>query len=290
MQKNQIVNLGFIQYAPTSEPRDNHERCLYMAKELAQAGADFIALPELYHLPYFCQEENYSPFQWACTLQDELFQDWQHLAKTEHVHVFVPFFERRARGLYHNSLAFVSPGNPPQIYRKTHIPDDPGYYEKFYFTPGDIGYKVFATEKLSIGASICWDQWFPEVARCMALHGAELLVYPTAIGWHDEQDEATNNKQLHAWRTIMCSHAIANGVYVLAVNRSGRQGPTQFWGHSFLCDPFGEILFEAGMEEDLQEMFQVDLRLIDQTRQHWPFLRDRRPETYGSLLRLYEGK
>jgi N-carbamoylputrescine amidase len=256
-------------------------------REAKARGAELVCLPELFATPYFCQSEDASNFDLAEPLAGPTTEAISRAAREAQVPVVVPLFERRAPGVYHNSVVVLGKGGDALgTYRKMHIPDDPLFYEKYYFTPGDIGFKSFETGPLNVGTLICWDQWYPEAARLTALTGAEVLVYPTAIGWHPSEKAEYGAAQLSAWQTMQRAHAIANGVFVAAVNRVGHEGPTdgglEFWGHSFIADPFGIVLAEAGEGEEIL-LAECDLSRIEWVRRNWPFLRDRRIDAYAGI-------
>jgi N-carbamoylputrescine amidase len=263
----------------------------------AGAGAQVLVLPELFLHPYFCRQQDASFFSLAHDLETEEIKQLKSFAAEKNVALVVPWFEKRARGLYHNSAALIGvDGSIQGVYRKMHIPDDPGFYEKYYFTPGDLGYQVFETPFGRLGILICWDQWFPEAARACALKGCDVLVYPTAIAWDQKELESLipedqvilKNQQVEAWRTIQRSHAIANGMYVAAVNRVGTEGHLDFWGSSFACGPYGEVIGDMGETEEGFYIVDCDLNAIERVRHTWPFLRDRRPESYDILGKFYE--
>jgi N-carbamoylputrescine amidase len=256
-------------------------------REAAGRGAKLICLQELFASPYFCQVEDSALFDLAEPIPGPTSQAVSACAKELGVSIVVPLFEKRAPGVYHNSLIVVGPsGDSLGLYRKMHIPDDPQFYEKYYFTPGDLGFKTIETPEAKVGPLICWDQWYPEAARLTALRGAEILMYPTAIGWHPAEKAEYGAAQLSAWQTIQRSHAIANGVFVVSVNRVGHEGPAdgglQFWGHSFVADPFGVVLAEAGEGEETL-VVELDLSRQEWVRRNWPFYRDRRIDSYGEL-------
>ncbi len=283
-------SVGLVQMTPGTDPAANLDRAVRLAGEAADAGASVICLPELFRSPYFCQSEDAAAFDLAETLPGPSTEALGAVARKRKVTVIVPVFEKRAPGLYHNSAAIVgTDGRVIGMYRKMHIPDDPGYYEKFYFTPGDLGFQSFQTSAGRIGALICWDQWYPEAARLTALRGAEVLFYPTAIGWHPREKAALGAQQRDAWTTIQRAHAIANGVYVAAVNRAGLEQPDpraagiEFWGGTFLCDPFGVVVAEARTEGEEIVIGMVDPARIEEVRRGWPFLRDRRVDAYAGL-------
>jgi N-carbamoylputrescine amidase len=310
--------VGLIQMAMTDRPAENLRKALAMVQAAAKRGAQVICLPELFASTYFCQREDAALFDLAEPIPGPTTQAVAKVARRRRVAVVAPVFERRSEGLYHNSLAVIDvDGSIAGVYRKMHIPDDPCYYEKFYFTPGDLGFRAFDTRFARIGTLICWDQWYPEAARLTALQGATILFYPTAIGWHPHEKETHGPAQREAWRTIQRAHAIANGVYVAAVNRVGHEAnkgvrslfPENkssytpnggkikapdpfisgivFWGTSFLCDPFGAILAEASTDEEETLIGEVDLARIEETRRAWPFLRDRRIDAYADITRRF---
>ncbi len=283
------------------EPEKNLEKGITMVREAAKGGARVACLPELFRTRYFCQREDVAFFDLAEKLPGPTTDALSRVARDAGIVVVAPVFERRAAGVYHNSLAVIdADGKVAGIYRKMHIPDDPSYYEKFYFTPGDLGFRAFDTRAGRIGALICWDQWYPEGARLTALAGAAILFYPTAIGWHPHEKEEHGGRQLDAWRTVQRGHAVANGVYVAAVNRVGREAPEgdgagiEFWGSSFICDPQGQVLAEASADREEILFAEVDLAHLEDVRRNWPFLRDRRIDAYGGITRRYlddgEGK
>ncbi|MGI0055390.1 MAG: carbon-nitrogen hydrolase [Thermoplasmata archaeon] len=296
---NAPSKIGLVQMASGPEPDENLERAVDRIREAAAGGAELIALPELFRTQYFCQREDHSLFDFAEPIPGPTVERMSDLARELKVAVLAPIFERRAPGVYHNSVAVIErDGRLAGIYRKMHIPDDPLYFEKFYFTPGDLGFPTFRLHASHLGVLVCWDQWYPEAARLTALAGAELLVYPTAIGWHPGEKAEFGEAQVDAWRTIQRSHAIANGVYVAAANRVGLEhgdvrgdrveGPgIEFWGTSFVADPFGQVLAEAPTDREAVLVVDFDPREIETTRQHWPFLRDRRVEAYGSISQRF---
>lgn len=282
------VTLGIIQTRCTSNTEENMENALTRIREAADQGAQIVCLQELFRSQYFCQEEDVRLFDLAEPIPGPSTETLGKLAKERGIVIVASLFEKRAPGLYHNTTAVIErDGSLLGIYRKMHIPDDPGFYEKFYFTPGDLGYRAFSTSMGKIGVLICWDQWYPEAARLTALQGAQILFYPTAIGWAVDENEHNRKCQAEAWQTIQRSHAIANGVFVASPNRVGTEGQLQFWGQSFICDPFGEILTQAS--SDQEEMLIATCRLndVDLTRRHWPFLRDRRIETYQGITERF---
>ncbi|HEY1062652.1 MAG TPA: carbon-nitrogen hydrolase [Daejeonella sp.] len=271
---------------------NNLKKCLTWVREAAKQGAEVISLPELYSSHYFCQSEDTANFALAEPLYSTSFIAFSALAKELGVVIIVPFFEKRMAGIYHNSAYIIdTDGSEAGLYRKMHIPDDPHFYEKFYFTPGDIGFKTFPTQKGKIGTLICWDQWYPEAARLTALQGAEVLFYPTAIGWHPLEKEQYGEKQHGAWMNVMKGHAVANGVYVAAANRIGLEqylpdtAGIQFWGSSFIAGPQGEILAQASHDQEEILIAEVDLELQENVRQNWPFFRDRRIDAFGDITK-----
>ena len=271
---------------------NNLSKCITWVRKAAQQGAEVISLPELYSSHYFCQSEDVANFELAEPLYSTSFIAFSGLAKELGVVIIVPFFEKRMAGIYHNSAYIIdADGTEAGLYRKMHIPDDPHFYEKFYFTPGDIGFKTFPTQKGKIGTLICWDQWYPEAARLTALQGAEVLFYPTAIGWHPLEKDEYGENQHGAWMNVMRGHAVANGVYVAAANRVGLEqyipdtAGIQFWGSSFIAGPQGEILAQASHDQEEILMAEVDLALQENVRQNWPFFRDRRIDAYGDITK-----
>lgn len=284
-----MVPIALVQTSCTIDPVENLSKACNKIREAAAEGAQIICLQELFSSLYFCQTEDYESFRYAEPIPGPSTLVMQELARELEVVLVASLFEERTRGLYHNTAIVIdADGSFLGKYRKMHIPDDPGFYEKFYFTPGDLGYKVFKTRYATIGVLICWDQWFPEAARLTALKGAEIIFYPTAIGWAaDERSAEVRRSQQEAWRTIQRSHAIANGLFVASVNRVGTEGELEFWGNSFICDPFGQIIEEAAHQNDALLLAECDRSRIDFCRSHWPFLRDRRIETYAELQKRY---
>ena len=271
---------------------NNLKKCTKWVRDAASQGAEVILLPELYSSHYFCQSEDTDNFALAEPLYSTSFIAFSALAKKLGVVIIVPFFEKRMAGIYHNSAYIIdTDGTEAGLYRKMHIPDDPHFYEKFYFTPGDIGFKAFPTQKGKIGTLICWDQWYPEAARLTAIQGAEVLFYPTAIGWHPQEKEQYGVNQKGAWMNVMKGHAVANGVYVAAANRIGLEkyvpdtNGIQFWGSSFIAGPQGEILAQASEDQEEILIAEVDLDLQENVRQNWPFFRDRRIDHYGDITK-----
>jgi N-carbamoylputrescine amidase len=270
------------------EPAVNLRRALALVGEAASRGARLVVLPELFLSRYFCFEEDHRWFRLAEPIPGPATRALGKAARRHRVALVAPIFERRAAGVYHNASALLdADGKLVDVYRKMHIPDDPGYYEKFYFTPGDLGFKAAKTSVGTVGTLVCWDQWFPEGARIAALAGAEVLAYPTAIGGIPADSAAEHGNQADAWETIQRSHAIANGVFVAAVNRVGTERGVRFWGGSFVCDPLGVVLARAGREEEEVLVADCDLTRIEYARQHWPFLRDRRIDAYIGILRRF---
>jgi N-carbamoylputrescine amidase len=284
------VVLGLIQMAMGPEKAANVAKAGRAIADAARSGAGIVCLPELFASPYFCQVEDPDLFALAEPVPGPTTEAVAAAAREHHVVVVTPVFEQRAAGIYHNSAVVLGPGGETLgMYRKMHIPDDPLYYEKYYFAPGDLGFVAVATPQAVLGPLICWDQWYPEAARLAALQGAELLLYPTAIGWHPKEKAAFGAAQLAAWQTAQRAHAIANGVYVAAVNRVGHEGAAgtpglDFWGHSFVADPFGTVLAEAGEGEETL-VVEIDLARLEEVRHNWPFLRDRRIDAYGGLTK-----
>jgi N-carbamoylputrescine amidase len=278
------VKLGLIQMSAGDNPAANLEKAFERIASAAKKGAQIVCLQELFRSRYFCQTENHANFKLAESIPGPTTEALGALASEHAIVIVASIFERRAAGIYHNTAVVIdADGAIAGIYRKMHIPDDPLYYEKFYFTPGDLGFPSYQTRYAKVGALVCWDQWFPEGARLAALGGAEILVYPTAIGWIPNEPRAVAQQQRAAWELIQRSHAVANGVYVAAVNRVGREGKIKFWGNSFVAGPLGEIVAQAGSEREEVVLARCDLGKIEETRQSWPFLRDRRIDAYASL-------
>lgn len=283
-----VTTIALTQYACSEDQNLNRDTAEGMVREAAEEGADLILLPELFDSLYFCSEMDPVHFSLAEPADGLAVSRFRKLAKQLNLVLLLPFFEKKAPGLYFNSLAVIErDGSLAGLYRKMHIPDDPGFYEKYYFTPGDLGFRVFRTSAGIIGTLICWDQWFPEAARLTAMKGAELLVYPTAIGTIPDEGEAEKTRFRDAWRTIQRSHAIANGCFVASTNRIGNEGSNTFWGGSFVCGPFGELLAEAN-EEQMVLYSELDYSVIEPQRQTWPFFRDRRVDQFESLTRRFE--
>jgi N-carbamoylputrescine amidase len=287
MSKN--VKIGLVQMSCGAGVEANVQKAEVRIREAAQQGAQIVCLQELFTSLYFCDVEDHHNFGLAEPIPGPTTDRMARLAGELGVVIVASLFEKRAQGLYHNTTAVLdADGTYLGKYRKMHIPDDPGYYEKFYFTPGDLGYKVFDTKFAKIGVLICWDQWYPEAARITALMGAELLVYPTAIGWDTtEPDPVQNNEQYAAWQTIQRSHAIANGIHVVAVNRVGLEAGQQFWGGSFVANPFGRLLYLAPHEEEVVHVQEIDLAQTDRYRTTWPYFRDRRIDSYQDITKRY---
>jgi N-carbamoylputrescine amidase len=283
------VNIGLVQMSCEANVTANIEKAKKGIRDAAAAGAQIICLQELFTSLYFCDVEDHENFKLGEAIPGPTTDIMQNLAKELGVVLIVSLFEKRAQGLYHNTTAVIdADGTYLGKYRKMHIPDDPGYYEKFYFTPGDLGYKVFETKFAKIGVLICWDQWYPEAARLTALMGAEVLFYPTAIGWDlNEKDPIINQEQYDAWQTIQRSHAVANGLYVVSVNRVGVEAEQQFWGGSFVANPHGRLLYLAPHEGEVTHVQTIDLDQTEYYRTTWPYLRDRRIDSYGDIVKRF---
>ncbi|MBX6360033.1 carbon-nitrogen hydrolase [Pseudacidobacterium ailaaui] len=291
--------IGLVQMSCSPDPDENLEKAVERVREAARMGANIICLPELFRAQYFCQREDHALFDIAESVPGPSTERLSAVAREEKVIVVASIFERRAPGLYHNTaVLLLQDGSIGGLYRKMHIPDDPLYYEKFYFTPGDLGFKAFDTSVGKIGTLVCWDQWYPEGARITALQGANVLFYPTAIGWHPSEKEQYGTAQYEAWQTIQRAHAIANGVYVGAVNRVGHEqgdvrgnrvdGPgLEFWGGSFIADPFGRILAKASHDKEEILIGEIDVRALEDVRRNWPFLRDRRIDAYAPIVHRF---
>jgi N-carbamoylputrescine amidase len=285
-----VVNVGLIQTACSANPAANLKKTLAAAQRAARDGAQIICTQELFRSQYFCQSEDHRFFALAEPVPGPTTQAFQKLARRHKVVIIASLFEKRAAGLYHNTAAIIdADGSLLGLYRKMHIPDDPLYYEKFYFTPGDLGFRAWQTRYAKIGVLICWDQWYPEAARLTALQGAEILFYPTAIGWHPSERQEQGAQQHAAWEIVQRGHAIANGCYVAAPNRIGHEKLSgdgiQFWGQSFVAGTAGEILAKASVNKEEILMVPLDLAKVDVTRTQWPFLRDRRIDAYGGLTK-----
>ena len=289
------IKIGFLQQQNTAVPEDNMQRLSKGIADLAKQGAQLIVLQELHNSLYFCQVEDVNNFDWAEPIPGPSTQFYGRLAKQFGVVIVTSLFEKRAPGLYHNTAVVIeSDGTIAGKYRKMHIPDDPAYYEKFYFTPGDLGFHPITTSVGKLGVLVCWDQWYPEAARLMALQGAELLIYPTAIGYESSDTPDEQERQREAWTTVMRGHAVANGLPVVAVNRVGLEpdpsGNTQgirFWGSSFVAGPQGELLYRASNSDEENVIVPIDLQHSEQVRRWWPFLRDRRIDEYGNIVRRF---
>ncbi len=281
--KKDEVSIALIQMQMCEDPDLNLDNAVKKIRAAAKKGAEVVCLPELFRSQYFCQEEDEDNFRLAETIPGETTNALSKVAKENRVAVIAGIFEKRTRGLYHNSAVVIdSNGSLAGTYRKMHIPDDPDYYEKFYFTPGDLGFSAHKTAYGKLGVLICWDQWYPEAARITSLLGAQIIFYPTAIGWYPKEKAATK-EMMSAWEIIQRSHSIANGVFVAAVNRVGTEGKIKFWGSSFVSGPFGEVIAKAGSDKEEILIAKCDLRSIDSTRHGWPFLRDRRIDAYKGI-------
>src|SRR3984885_9838057 len=282
------VKIGLVQMSCTSDKEANLQKAMNEVRSAAAKGAQIVCLQELFTSLYFCDVEDYENFKLAEAIPGPSTDVLGKLAAEKGVVVIASLFEKRAQGIYHNTTAVIdADGTYLGKYRKMHIPDDPAFYEKFYFTPGDLGYKVFNTKYAKIGVLICWDQWYPEAARLTALTGAEILFYPTAIGWATSQDETTNAEQFNGWQTIQRSHAVANGVHVVSVNRVGfeQEGKMKFWGGSFVANPFGTVIYQASHEAEETPVIEIDTAATDRYRTHWPFMRDRRIDSYQPITK-----
>jgi N-carbamoylputrescine amidase len=288
-------SVGLVQMAATPAPEKNLQHAMDRVREAGKLGAQIVCLPELFQTQYFCQREDTALFDLAEPIPGPTTAKLSELAKQLKIVLIASLFEKRAAGVYHNTaVTFDADGSQRSLYRKMHIPDDPLYYEKYYFTPGDLGFKAVDTSVGRVGTLVCWDQWYPEGARLTALQGAHLLFYPTAIGWHPAEKAEFGNAQYDAWRTMQRAHAIANGVYVAAVNRVGMEhgdirgnaasgAGLEFWGGSFLCDPFGRVIAEASHDQEEILIGEIDLKALEDIRRNWPFLRDRRIDGYGGI-------
>jgi N-carbamoylputrescine amidase len=290
MDTNKSFNVGLVQMAMDKNPETNLDKAISYTEKAAADGAQVICLPELFRTQYFCQSEEVVNFDHAESIPGPTTNALSKVAKGKGVVVVVPVFEKRSSGVYHNSLVVInSDGEIIGIYRKMHIPDDPSYYEKFYFSLGDLGFKSFKTNYGDVGTLICWDQWYPEAARLTALQGASVIFYPTAIGWHPHEKTKYGKKQFESWMTVQRGHAIANGIYVAAVNRIGiekldeKSAGLEFWGQSFVADPQGEIITQATADKEEVVIAEIDPERIEKVRRHWPFLRDRRIDSYQDI-------
>ncbi len=284
------VKIGLVQMSCVEDKSSNLDKAIMKIKEAATKGAQIVCLQELFTSLYFCDVEDYENFKLAEPIPGPSTERLQPIARELGIVIIASLFEKRAQGIYHNTTAVLdADGSYLGKYRKMHIPDDPAFFEKFYFTPGDLGYKVFNTRFAKIGVLICWDQWYPEGARLTSMKGAEILFYPTAIGWATSQDDATNAEQYNGWQTIQRSHAVANGVHVVSVNRVGfeQAGAMKFWGGSFVSNPFGRILYQASHDHEEVHVEELDLNKTDFYRTHWPFMRDRRIDSYGEITKRF---
>jgi N-carbamoylputrescine amidase len=291
-RSSRAFTIALIQMRCATDPDQNLRHACDLLRQAANLGAGVACLPELFRTQYFCQSEDPAHFDLAEPIPGPTTAALADIARDSGMAVLGSIFERRAAGIYHNTAVMLdADGAIAGIYRKMHIPDDPLYFEKYYFTPGDLGFQAFETRHARVGALICWDQWYPEAARLTALRGAEVIFYPTAIGWHPREKADFGGAQVDAWQTMQRAHAIANGVYVAAVNRTGHEGPPdgglEFWGGSFAADPFGRILARAGVDTEEVLIVECDPRLSEETRRHWPFLRDRRIDAYGPITRRF---
>ncbi|MGZ3511371.1 MAG: carbon-nitrogen hydrolase [Candidatus Binataceae bacterium] len=283
-----LLRIALVQMSCETEPRRNLDKALARIEEAAARGAKVICLQELFRSRYFCQSEEARNFDLAEPIPGPSSEALSAAAAAHKVVVVGSLFERRTEGIYHNTAVVLdADGRLAGRYRKMHIPDDPHYYEKFYFTPGDLDFTAHRTAHATVGALVCWDQWFPEAARLVALAGAQIVFYPTAIGWERGEVATVRRRQLQAWETVQRGHAIANGMFVAVVNRVGTEDSLEFWGNSFVADPFGEVIARAGASAEEILIADCDLSLIEETRRNWPFLRDRRIDAYGDLLRRF---
>ena len=283
-----VVKIGTVQMSCVADKAANLTKTIEQIKLAAAQGAQIVCLQELFTSLYFCDVEDHDNFLLAEAIPGPSTDTLSKVAAELNVVIIASLFEKRAQGLYHNTTAVIdADGTYLGKYRKMHIPDDPGYYEKFYFTPGDLGYKVFKTKYATVGVLICWDQWYPEASRITALMGADILFYPTAIGWAHRQDAETNIEQYNAWQTIQRSHAVANGVPVVSVNRVGDEGDMKFWGGSFITNAFGSLLYKASHDEEETVVTEIDMKRSDYYRTHWPFLRDRRIDSYEPITKRF---
>lgn len=281
--KKNSVRIGLVQMTSSADPAENLKKALSQVRLASAEGAKIVCLQELFRTRYFCQTENAKNFDLAETIPGPSTEALSRAAKATKTVIVAPLFEKRSAGIYHNTAVVIdSDGKLLGKYRKMHIPDDPGFHEKFYFAPGDLGFRVFQTRYAKIGVLICWDQWFPEAARLTALQGADILFYPTAIGWKAEEPKEMKEYR-SSWETIQRSHAIANGVFVAAVNRVGKEGKLSFWGSSFVADPFGHLVYRASDHREEIILADCDLTKVERTRREWPFLRDRRIDAYQNI-------
>jgi len=287
MTKADKVKIGLIQMSAGPDPKENVSKAVTRIESCVRKGAKIICLQELCTTLYFCREEDPNHFNLAEPIPGPSVDTFAGIAKKHSIVLIVPLFEKRAPGLFHNSAVVIGPnGDIIGHYRKMHIPHDPNFCEKYYFTPGDLGFNTIETPYGDIGVLICWDQWFPEAARLTALSGAQIIFYPTAIGWHPI-DKKEVKQQMTGWETIQRGHAVANEVYVAAVNRVGKEGKLTFWGNSFVSDPFGSVIAQADGKDEENLVVECDLRKIEETRKHWPFLRDRRIDAYSSITKRF---
>jgi N-carbamoylputrescine amidase len=285
-----VVKIGLVQMSCVEDKAANQAKAVERIRQAHRDGAQIVCLHELFSSLYFCDQEDYDHFLLAESIPGPSTEMFSKLASELNIVIIASLFEKRAQGIYHNTTAVLdADGSYLGKYRKMHIPDDPNYYEKFYFTPGDLGYKVFKTQYATLGVLICWDQWYPEAARITSMMGAEILFYPTTIGWASTQDEDTNVEQYNAWQTMQRSHAVANGVHVVSVNRVGpeQDGRMKFWGGSFVSNPFGTVLYQASHENEETIVVEIDTAKTDQYRTHWPFMRDRRIDSYEPITKRY---
>ncbi len=294
VQRDSAFRIGLVQMSCSGDADENLRKAIAGVRDAASKGAEIVCLQELFRSQYFCREENAELFNLAETIPGPSTEALASVAKDLRVSIVASLFEKRAQGLYHNTAAILdADGSLLGVYRKMHIPDDPLYFEKFYFTPGDLGFQCFDTKYSRIGVLVCWDQWYPEGARITSLKGANVLFYPTAIGWHPAEKAEYGDAQLDAWRTIQRAHAIANGVFVAAVNRVGFEGPPdhglEFWGNSFVSDPFGRVLQQANDKEETVLVSECDPKQMDEVRRNWPFLRDRRIDAYAPIASRWLG-
>lgn len=289
------LKVGIIQQSNTDNSQNNIDKLVAKIKDLAAKGAELIVLQELHNGLYFCQTENVNVFEQAETIPGPSTEIFGKAAKENNVVLVTSLFEKRAAGLYHNTaVVFEKDGSIAGKYRKMHIPDDPAYYEKFYFTPGDLGFEPIATSVGKLGVLVCWDQWYPEAARLMALKGADILIYPTAIGWESSDADDEKSRQQNAWIIAQRAHAVANGLPVISVNRVGHEADPsaqtngiQFWGNSFVAGPQGELIYTSSSDQEEEEVVEIDLQRSENVRRWWPFLRDRRIDAYGEIVKRY---
>ena len=284
------IKIGLVQMSCSANMQSNVTKAIEQIKVASKKGANIVCLQELFTSLYFCDVEDYENFKLAEKIPGATTDELGKVAKENNVVIIASLFEKRTEGIYHNTTAIIdADGTYLGKYRKMHIPDDPAFYEKFYFTPGDLGYKTFKTKYANIGVLICWDQWYPEAARITSLMGAEILFYPTAIGWATNQDEATNEEQYNAWQTIQRSHAVANGVHVVSVNRVGfeQDGAMKFWGGSFVSNPLGTVMYQASHDKEETEVIEIDTDKTNYYRTHWPFMRDRRIDSYEPIVKRF---